>query len=907
VLYGRDAERSALQGLLNEARASRSGTLVLRGSPGVGKSALLDDAVSRADGMRILRTRGIESESELPFAAVHQLLRPVWGHIEHLPAPQATALRVAFGYEFGDHDGRPGERFLISLAVLSLLAEASEQTPVLCVVDDAHWLDEPSAQTLIFVARRLEAEQVALLLAARDGEVGALDTSGLPELPVGDLSVAAATDLIAERAGAAVTPEVCRWLVERTGGNPLALIELPPALRPEQLRGAEPLPMSLPLTRGVERAFLDRVNRLPAAVRMLLAVAAADDTGRQAVVRAAAATLGIASEALGLAERSGLLRVDGPEIEFRHPLVRSAVYQGATTQDRQDAHGALARTLAAAGDQDRYAWHRAAATAQPDESAAAALDAAAQRSAARGALESACSALERAAELSPDLLDRVRRLVAAADYAWLAGNVGRASRLLGTARPLASEPVLRADVARLSGCVELAVGSAPEALRLLFKAAQDIAPVDAERALDALVVAAEAASYAADVPAVVEIGRLAGRLQQDGNPHNRFRVCLLTGFGHHFAGDTALATPPLRTAIALAEEHSEADPLAAAGRAAMYVGDDEASHRLTGRSVALARDAGAVGHVVSCLQRLALVEIVTGRWSAAHASATEALRLARETGQPELSGLGAVWLALLAALKGEEEEFQSWQAVTEEVTTRHPIRLAVDELNWARGVHELASGQFAPAVAKFGTIKHPVVARLASLDAIEAVTQAGQPELVGPWLRPLTNFARDTSAPWALARVSHACAVVDRDSAVRHFEAALGHHAVSGRPFERGRTCLAYGEFLRRARHRVDARPHLRAAVDVFDSLGAGPWAERARLELRASGETARRRNPSTLLRLTPQETQVARFAARGLSTREVAAQLFLSPRTVDYHLRNVFTKAGITSRAALSHLSLDQ
>jgi DNA-binding CsgD family transcriptional regulator len=339
----------------------------------------------------------------------------------------------------------------------------------------------------------------------------------------------------------------------------------------------------------------------------------------------------------------------------------------------------------------------------------------------------------------------------------------------------------------------------------------------------------------------------------------------------------------------------------------MYVGDDEASHRLTGRSVALARDAGAVGHVVSCLQRLALVEVVTGRWSAARASATEALRLARESGQPELSGLGAVWLALLAALKGEEEEFQSWQAATEEVTTRHPIQLAEDELNWARGVHDLASGQFALAVAGFSKIMHPVVARLASLDAVEAAAQAGQPELVGSWLRPLTNFARDTSAPWAQARVSHACALVDRDSAVRHFEDALRHHAAGGRPFERGRTALAYGEFLRRARHRVDARPHLREALDVFDSLGAGPWAERARVELRASGETARRRNPSTLLRLTPQETQVARFAARGLSTREVAAQLFLSPRTVDYHLRNVFTKAGITSRAALSHLSLDQ
>jgi DNA-binding CsgD family transcriptional regulator len=593
-------------------------------------------------------------------------------------------------------------------------------------------------------------------------------------------------------------------------------------------------------------------------------------------------------------------------VEFRHPLIRTAIYSGATTGRRQAAHAALARVFADAGDEDRRTWHLAAAAVEPDEAVAAQLERAAERARARGGPEAACAALERAAQLSTEPVPRKRRLVAAAENAWLAGQLDRASESLRAARPLAPEPQLDADIARLRGSIELAAGSATHAQQLLLRAAQDVADVDSVRALDILVVAAEAASYGADAAAAIEIGRLAARLPAQQNPRTEFLVPLLAGFGHVFAGDIGAATPLLRRGLQHAEEQED-DPLAAAGRAAMYVGDDAAALRLTARSVTRAREAGAIGYVVSCLQRLALLEIQAGRWSAATASAGEAVRLARETGQRDLSGLGAVWLALLAALRGDDGAFESAQALAEQATAEGPIRISVDELSWARGVRALGGGHPDSALSCFETIAHPVVRRLASLDAIEAAVQAGRPASAQSYLHRLEAFAEHTAAPWACAGVGHAHGLLAEGAdAEEYFEEALVQHARSDRPFERGRTALAYGRLLRRARHRVAARTHLRSALDVFEGLGAGPWIEQARLELRASGETARRRDPSTVQQLTAQELQVARFVARGSSTRDVAAQLFLSPRTIDYHLRNVFAKLGISSRTELANVPLE-
>src|SRR5512132_108736 len=489
MLYGRDAERSAVTALLDAARNSRSGVLVLRGQAGAGKSALLQDAVEHASDLQVLEARGIESEAELAFAGLHQLLRPILGQVDGLPGPQATALRAAFGLE----QGRVDDRFLVSVAVLSLLAEAAERRPVLCVVDDAHWLDEASANALFFVARRLEAEGVVVLFAARDGDPRRFGAVGLPELEIGGLDGVAVAALLAERAAVPVAPQVRDRLLERTGGNPLALGELPSVLTADQLAGRQPLPHRLPLTDGVERAFLERVRRLPDDAQALLLIAAAEDTGRQATVTAAAATLGAGVAALDAAETAGLVRVRAGAIAFPHPLVRSAVYQGATSSQRRRAHRALAGAADREGDADRRAWHLAAAAVEPDERVVRELDAAAERASGRGGFEAASAALERAATLTADPGARGRRLVAAAEHAWVAGQLGRTAGLLEAVRPLATEPLLRADVGRLRGWFELSVGSVAAAQPILVQAALDAAPVDPGRARRILAGAAEAA------------------------------------------------------------------------------------------------------------------------------------------------------------------------------------------------------------------------------------------------------------------------------------------------------------------------------------------------------------------------------------------------------------------------------
>jgi DNA-binding CsgD family transcriptional regulator len=909
MLHGRDAERSVIAGLLNSAQAFRSGVLVLRGRAGAGKSALLQDAVERAAGMQVLRARGIESEAELAFAALHQLLRPALHRVDSLPQPQEQALRAAFGLEQGAGD----DRFLVSVAVLSLLAEAAEKAPVLCIVDDAHWLDNGSANALVFVARRLEAERVALLFAARDGEVRRFDASGLPELEIGGLDPAAVGALLADRAGVTVDQQVRDQLAEQTGGNPLALVELPSVLTPGQLAGKEPLPPRLPLTEGVGRAFLERVRRLPGDAQTFLLVAAAEDTGRLATVVAAAATLGAGPAALDAAERAGLIGVRTGELDFRHPLVRSAVYQGATTTERRQVHRALAGVLDRETDGDRRAWHGALAAVEPDEAIVQELEETARRARARGGLEAACAAFERAAELTAAQEPRARRLTAAADNAWLAGQLTRASGLLHVARSLTSNPLLLADIDRLRSWIELSAGSALAARQILLQAARDVAPSDPRRALEMLVAAAEAAWVASDAAAGAEIAQLAAALQPGDEPRARFFVRLLAGFSQLLDGNVERAIDALRDAIRLAESLDQTDLISHADHAALYVGDDARAYSLNAQAVARARAAGAVGDLVFALQRLALAEIVTGRWTAAAASAAEALRLARETGQPELSAPSLAWLALLAALRGDEDGFRSLVADTGEVTAAHRIGVLEgqvhDAIHWAHGIHEAAAGRPASAMTWFEAMAHPAVAPMAAaLDRIEAAVHADRRDTALEWLHHLEAFAERAAVPWAQAEAAHCRGLLsDGDAAQQQLEQALEHHRRAQRPFERARTELAYGEFLRRGRRRVDARTHLRAALDVFEQLGAGPWAERARLELRASGQTARKRDPSTILQLTPQELQVARFVAMGLPTRDVAAQLFLSPRTIDFHLRNVFAKLGISSRAQLAHLPLDQ
>ncbi|MCO1659015.1 LuxR family transcriptional regulator [Pseudonocardia humida] len=915
MLVGREAECARLRELVEAARAGRSGALVLRGEAGAGKTALLDAVVDAevgtvvgtgadgADDLLVLRAHGVESESELPYAGLHQLLRPVLRELDGLAAPQADALRAAFGLRVGHAD----ERFLVSLAVLSLLGELSERRPVLCVVDDAHWLDRGSIDALAFVARRLEAERVALVLAVRDPAARPFPVTDLAALPVGPLEPGAVDRVLQRHGGGPVHPDVRLRLGTATGGNALALAELGRALTREQLSGEQPLPEPLPVTAGVEQAFLDRVRRLPEETRTALLVAAADDTGRLATVAAAAARRGVAPDALAPAEQAGVVAVDGGAVRFRHPLVRSAVHQGTTSTERRAAHLALAAVLREAGDADRAAWHRAAAAFGPDPEVAGALVEAAHRARARGAYTAAAAALTRAADLVPDRQCRAHLLTEAAYHSWRSGRGDAARRLLDQARPLTTDPFLRADIDRLHGVVELGAGVSIVAYRLLRRAAEEIAAHDPVRALEMLALAGEAGSMASDAQAEIELGELAAGLDVGEDPRPRFFVDLLVGLAHHFAGDPAAAAAPLTRALALAHDLAEPGVLLAAGRAAMYLGDDAAAHRFSAATVHRARESGEVGAVPIAGQRLALSELFAGRWAAGEATATEALRLAHDTGQEELMPLAHDWIALHAALRGHDEACRANVERARAIAASRPMGLIEDSALWALGLLDLGRGEPAAALTHLRPIRHPVVRGFSALDRIEAAHQGGDLAAARAWLAEAEQSAAATGQPWALARAAHARGLLaDGADADAAFTEALGHHERADRPFERARTELAFGVALRRARRRADARRHLRPAFDAFEQLGAVPWAERAQAELRACGQTVRRRDAASTDRLTPQELQVARFVAEGLTNADVAARLFLSRRTVDFHLRNVFTKLGISSRTELVRFVVD-
>jgi DNA-binding CsgD family transcriptional regulator len=904
VLHGRDGERAAIARLVDDARASRGGTLILRGHPGVGKSALVEDAVARSDGMLVLTTQGVESEVPLAFAALHRLLRPILPYSSRLPAPQRAALEGALGNEVG----AGADRFLVFVASLSLLAEAAEDTPILCSIDDAHWLDDASAAALLFVARRLQAERIALLFAAREGDVRVFEAEGLPSVDLKGIGPDAAGELLAEVAGSPVSSEVRDRLLVYTGGNPLALVELPTVLSSGQLDGSLQLPSELRLTERVEQVFLDRSRRLPQEAQTLLLVAAADDSLRWSTVRAAATVLGCGMETTDAVERSGLLHMQGSDLEWRHPLVRSAIYQGATSLQRQQAHHALADVLVATGDTDRRAWHMAAASDPPDDALADALEAAGARSLDRGGYEAASAALQRAADFTSADAVRAQRLTAAATNAWLAGQSVRARHLTTEAKLIADDPLLRSDIDRLRGRIEFNDGSLTVGIRILTRGAREVAGHDQQRSLEMFMIASALATFATGPDTQLDLAELAARADRDP-PRTRLYADLLAGFTHVACNDMTGAAPRLHEALRLGADLTETDLLTNMGIAAFYLGDDEAFHRCFTRLLSQYREASAVGLVLFALPRLGLADLVSGEWSLYAAHATEALQLARSTGQPGLTPMPLAELTMIAALRGDDA-YDSLLAEAQLVTSGEPVGvlggLTRDVILWSMGLREASAGQHSSALHHLEQMSHQALVRLAALDRIEAAIRVGQKDLANRWADDLEEFAQATGASWAAAVVAHARALLaDTDATDQLFLQALELHSKIHRPFERARCALAYGEHLRRTRRRVDAREHVRAALHGFEDLGAEPWAERAVQELRASGETARKRDPATASDLTPQELQVARFVSRGLSNRDVAAQLFLSPRTIDFHLRNVFTKTGVSSRGELARLDL--
>jgi DNA-binding CsgD family transcriptional regulator len=886
------------------------------GEPGIGKSALLQDLVSAqqatADvaGIRVLRSQGVESESPLPFAALYRLLRPVLG-FERLPVPQARALRVAFGQE----EGSAVEPFLVGVATLSALTEAAEDGPVVCVVDDAQWLDTASADALLFAARQMQADPVAIVFAARDTQtsrgtgfgVGSFNPDGLPVMHLGGLDEDAARRLLFEHAAQALPDEVSDRLVRETGGNPLALLELPTGLTAGQLRGTSPLPSQLLLTAGVERAFLDRCRRLPEQVQTLLLVTAADDTGRVATVQEAVGHCGVRARAWVEAEHSGLLSVEGDVVAVRHPLVRSAVYQAATSFERRQAHRALAEALT--DDQDRATWHRAAAAAGPDEELVEALALVGARAEQRGGYVAAAAAYERAAELTVDEAARAARLFFAARNAWASGQAIRARALAVSARELADDALLRADIDRLRGRIEVNVGSATDAHRIFMQAARAVAGLDPVRALEMAVAATLMRSYGADSGTSLYADMLPVAVEAGDTTRTSCLKHLLAAMTLAGEGEWGDAVAALRPALVMGRGVEDLDLLGNLGNAALNLGDDEASRQFYTWMLTSARVHGAGMSAVYALQRLAFPQLLAGQWTALRSSADEALTLARSVGQPTLTAAPLALLTLLAALQ-DTAGYENLLADLEEVAATRPLGILTDPVHdltrWAKATRATQHGDTSAALHHLSQMRLPVLTRMAAPDRTDAAVRAGDAARAAAWTEELAPFAEATQWPWALASVTYGRSMTaDPADAAGLFETALAHYRNANRPYDQARTQLAYGEFLRRAHRRVDARTHLRAALETFADLNAGPLISRATRELRASGETARKRDPSTLLQLTPMELKVAQLVGTGLSNKDVAAQCWVSPRTVAFHLRNVFAKAGVSSRGELTRLNL--
>jgi DNA-binding CsgD family transcriptional regulator len=904
VLVGRDRECARIDELLAGALSGESASLIVRGEPGIGKTALLEYAASRAVGMELLTTAGVEAEADLGFAGLYGLLRPITDNLSELPEIQAEALAGALGLA----PSTGSDRFLASAAVLGLLAEAAEQLPLLCLVEDAHWLDTPSADALVFAARRLRAERVAIVFAARESEARTFEGGGLPELVLEGLADDDALALLADRS-CEMASSVCEQLLVEAAGNPLALLELPAGLSDEQRAGIEALPDSMPLTARVQAAFAARVERLPAPTQTMLLIAAADDTGDVATIVSAAAELGVRAEALDAAEACGVVRTEGGRVVFRHPLVRAAVLGGATLAQRQRTHAALASVLDGEEHADRRVWHHALATGTVDKKVAAALEAAARRSQLRGGQASAATAFERAAELSNAEPSRSRRLADAAEAAWAAGQAARARGLVTRSLPQA-DGLQRVRLLYVSGLIEARSGWLPDSLAPLLEAIDGTD--DASLTLEMLRDAYEFASYAGDYDQLVELSRRAAEVQP-ATDTDRFLAAALLTWGSELSGDYARGALLAAEAIERAERLDDPRCLLWATAIADREGSwgDGLPHG--NRAVAFARERGLVSVLPQALAAQSADLIGRSRFGVAYSAAEEGRRLALDVGQPWDAMWNILNLATVDALRGQEYETQ---AHVEELRRLQASSGASMETIFARralGLLDLTLGRPAEALERFrdfvaapaGMLMTPH--RVHGLpDAVEAAVRAQQLDEASGHLARFQEWVEQFPTPARVSLLARCHALAAESEAEPHFVRSI-ELAQALSAFERARTELLYGEWLRRERRRVDARPHLRAALELFQQLSLSPWEEQARSELRASGETARRRDPSTADQLTPQELHIAHLVGEGMTNREIGAQLILSPRTIDYHLRKVFTKLEIASRADLVRMDFGE
>jgi len=882
-------------------RAGPSRALVLRGEAGVGKSALLEYLVRHASGCGIARAAGVESEMELAYAGLQQLCAPFLDRLESLPGPQRDALGTAFGLR----DGDAPDRFLVGLAVLSLLSDIAEQRPRVCVVDDAQWLDAASAQALAFVARRLGAESVGLVFAVREPG-GERHFEGLPELIVGGLDDREARELLATVVAGPLDERVRDRIVAETRGNPLALLELPRGRTTAELAGGFGLPGAPPVAGRIEQSFRERLAPLPPLTRLLLLLAAAEPVGDPVLVWRAAAELGIGPAAAAPAVDVGLVDF-GAQVRFSHPLVRSAVYGAAAPEERQRVHGALAEATDADVDPDRRAWHRAQAAAGLDEDVAAELERSAGRARARGGLAAGAAFHERAVELTPDLRRRAQRALLAAQGKHQAGAPDTALRLLAMAQAGPLDELERARAQLLQAQITFAMTRGRDAPPLLLEAARRLEPLDATLARETYLEAFAAALSADRLVRGGDAHEIAAAVLA-ANWERSTRACdlLLDGLALVTREGYAAGAPALKIALRAFRDEplSEEDELRwlwLACRIARGLADDGAWDELTARHLELARRVGAFSALPVALTDRVLIELFSGRIGVAMSLAAESDAVVEATGSHVTLRTSIV----LANWRGRDAEAVALIEARRRDVLRRGEGLWLAANDWGSAIRYNGLGRYGDALAAAERAAEaarglgPSILLLAEL--VEAAARSGQAERATGPLVQLAEIAHAAGTDWALGTRARAAAMLaEGEAAERLYREAVELLSHVKTCATLARAHLLYGEWLRREHRRVDARKQLRVAYTMLSDMGMEAFAERAHRELRATGETVRKRSVATLDELTPQEVQVARLAGSGQTNPEIAAQLFLSPRTVEWHLRKVFGKVGVSSRKEL-------
>ncbi|MFI6274538.1 AAA family ATPase [Streptomyces sp. NPDC050988] len=906
-LLGRQNECRVLDDLLTGARAGRSGVLVLRGEAGIGKTELLRYLLDRAAGCRTVRVAGVQSEMELSYAGLHQLCAPLLADLDNLPVPQRDALGTAFGLRAGDAP----DRFLVGLATLSLLADAGGNQPLVCIIDDAQWLDRASALTLEFVARRLLAESILLVFAVREPSVGEA-LGSLPELPVTGLTERDSQTLLDSAVTGPLDERVRDRIVAESRGNPLALLELPRGLTAADMAGGFARPDAWPLSSQIEQGFLRRVQALPAETQRLLFTAAAEPMGDVTLLRRAAEQLGIDVDAAASHADAAELLTLGTRVRFRHPLVRSAAYRAAGPNDRREVHKALADATDAQLDPDRRAWHLARAASDHDETVAAELERSADRAQARGGIAAAAAFLDQAAELTPDPARRAQRTVDAAQAKLRAGAFEPAVALLATAEAGPLDELGRARIDVLHAQIAFAQGHGSEAPPLLLAAARRLEQLDVALARDTYLETVSAVIFAGHLarsPGWREVGEAAR-----GAPPQLLRApdMLLDALAVRLTDGYAASTPLIERVLGAFcdEDVSVQDSLRwllLAGIIAADLWDHERWHTVAARHVAIAREAGALSELPLALDSFAVVHVFAGELPAATSLIEEARTVSAAIGsnQPPFGALA------LAAVRGREREARTLidATISESVPRGQGLGVTVAHSHHAVLCNGLAQYEVALAAAQAAAAHQWEFGapRWGLAELVEAAVRSGAPGLATDALDQLSETTRASGTDWALGIEARSRALLSEgDAAERLYREAIERLARTRVRVELARTHLLHGEWLRRENRRVDARAQLGVAHEMFSQIGAEAFAERARSELQATGATVRKRTLATHTALTPQEAQIARLASDGLTNPEIGARLFLSRHTVEWHLRKVFSKLGIASRKEIHTRSLE-